>query len=99
MKQFRKILCFELQNYLKNKIFVGVTLFLVLLIAVLMFFPRLTQKADEENGATGKIPAFPTERREKSKIFPRFFSDFRKVCPVRRRRSPPPFSRRCPGTV
>lgn len=56
MKQFRKILCFELQNYLKNKIFVGVTLFLVLLIAVLMFFPRLTQKADEENGATGKNP-------------------------------------------
>lgn len=56
MKQFRKILGFELQNYLKNKIFVGVTLFLVLLIAVLMFFPRLMQKADTENGAPDQNP-------------------------------------------
>ena len=41
MKQFGKILNFELQAYFKNKIFVGVTLFLVLLLAIVMFFPRL----------------------------------------------------------
>ena len=42
MKQFGKILNFELKYYLKNKVFVGVTVFLVLAIAVVMFFPRIT---------------------------------------------------------
>ena len=42
MKQFGKILKFELKYYLKNKVFVGVTLFLVLLIAAVMFFPRIS---------------------------------------------------------
>ena len=42
MKQFGKILKFELKYYLKNKVFVGVTIFLALLIAVVMFFPRIT---------------------------------------------------------
>ena len=40
MKQFGKIFEFELKYYLKNKVFVGVTIFLVLAIAVVMFFPR-----------------------------------------------------------
>ena len=42
MKQFGKILKFELKYYLKNKVFVGVTIFLVLLIAAVMFFPRIS---------------------------------------------------------
>ncbi len=42
MKQFGKIFQFELKYYLKNKVFVGVTVFLVLLIAAVMFFPRIT---------------------------------------------------------
>ncbi len=42
MKQFGKILKFEFKSYLKNKAFVGVTIFLVLLIAVVMFFPRIS---------------------------------------------------------
>ena len=37
MKQFGKILKFELNGYLKNKIFIGWTLFFVVLIAVVMF--------------------------------------------------------------
>ncbi len=41
MKQFGKILKFELKYYFKNKVFVGVTIFLVLLIAVVMFLPGL----------------------------------------------------------
>lgn len=41
MKQFSKILKFELKNYFANKVFVGVTLFLVAVIAIVMFFPRV----------------------------------------------------------
>ena len=43
MKQFRRILSFELKYYFKNKIFVGVTVFLVLLLAGVMFFPRVKE--------------------------------------------------------
>ena len=41
MKQFGKILKFELKYYFKNKVFVGVTIFLVVLIAAVMCFPAL----------------------------------------------------------
>ncbi len=41
MKQFGKILKFELKGYLKNKVFVGITVFLVLAIAVAMFIPNI----------------------------------------------------------
>ncbi len=50
MKQFGKIFSFELTYYLKNKIFVGVTVFLVLLIAVVMFFPRISQLFSTQEG-------------------------------------------------
>ena len=49
MKQFGTILKFELKHYFKNKIFVGITAFLVILIAVVMFFPRFT--ASDNDGA------------------------------------------------
>jgi len=42
VKQFGKILKFELKNYAKNKAFVGVTIFLMVVIAIIMFFPRIT---------------------------------------------------------
>ena len=48
MKQFGKILKFELKYYLKNKVFVGVTIFLVLLIAAVMCFPRITAMFEEK---------------------------------------------------
>ncbi len=41
MRQFGVIYRFELKGYMKNKIFVGVTLFLVLALGVLLFFPRI----------------------------------------------------------
>lgn len=41
MKQFGTILKFELLGYLKNKIFVGITIFLVVAISVLMFIPNI----------------------------------------------------------
>ena len=41
MKQFKTILGFELKNYLTNKIFAGVTLFLIIAMAALLFFPQI----------------------------------------------------------
>ena len=41
MKQFGKILKFELKGYMKNKVFVGITIFLVVAIAVVMFIPNM----------------------------------------------------------
>ncbi len=51
MKQFGKILKFELRNFMTNKVFVGVTAFLMVVIAAVMFFPRLTEALDAEQGA------------------------------------------------
>ena len=55
MKQFGKIFKFELKYYLKNKIFVGVTIFLVLAIAAVMCFPRISGLF--KSGDAGDTPA------------------------------------------
>lgn len=49
MKQFGKILKFELKNYMQNKIFVGITVFLVVVITVVMFMPRIINLVDNED--------------------------------------------------
>lgn len=49
MKQFGKILKFELKYYLKNKVFVGITVFLVLMIAAVMCFPRIVEIFEKED--------------------------------------------------
>lgn len=49
MKQFGTILKFELKSYFKNKIFVGVTVFLVLVIVAGMFLPNILSAADDES--------------------------------------------------
>lgn len=52
MKQFGTILKFELMSYLKNKIFVGITVFLAAAIAVVMFFPNImTAVGDKDSDA------------------------------------------------
>lgn len=56
MKQFEKILWFELKYYFKNKIFIGITAFLMVLIAVVMFFPRVAAVFD-----TGDVPDTPDD--------------------------------------
>ena len=50
MKQFGKILKFELKGYLRNKAFVGITIFLVVAIAIAMFIPNIVSafKSDDE---------------------------------------------------
>lgn len=56
MRQFGKILSFELKNYLKNKAFVGVTAFLVVAIVLVMFIPRIftvCQPDDSDIGTEG----------------------------------------------
>ena len=58
MKQFGKILKFELNNYAKNKAFVGVTIFLMVVIAIVMFFPRIT--ALFQSGDTSDTTADPS---------------------------------------
>ncbi len=52
MKQFKTILSFELSNYFKDKLFIGITVFLVAVIAVVMFFPRFTVGSDDNNSTS-----------------------------------------------
>lgn len=83
MKQFKKIFSFELRYYLKNKVFVGVTIFLVLLIAGVMFFPRITENLSKEEGTSSEakevmlIKAESTETEEVSlQVFASLFEDY-----------------------
>ena len=57
MKQFGKILKFELKNYAKNKAFVGVTIFLMVVIAVILFFPLITAlfETDDTSDTTADL--------------------------------------------
>ena len=59
MKQFGKILKFELYGYLKNKIFVGITVFLVAAIAIAMFIPNIISafgSEDDNTAAPSELP-------------------------------------------
>lgn len=50
MKQFLTIFKYESKNYFKNKVFVGTTVFFVLALAIVMFFPRISSLfKSEEN--------------------------------------------------
>ena len=51
MRQFRTILGFELQNYFKNKIFVSVTVIIMLAVAGVMFYPRVASFFTQGNEA------------------------------------------------
>lgn len=53
MKQFGKILKFELNSYLKNKTFIGITVFLVAVIAIVMFAPRVISLFDNGEDTEG----------------------------------------------
>ena len=54
MKQFGKILKFELKGYMRNKVFVGFTIFLVVAIAIVMFIPNIIAafESDDEGDVT-----------------------------------------------
>lgn len=56
MKQFGKILKFELKSYFTNKVFVGVTVFLMVALIVAMFFPRFSEMVKgDENSDVGPV--------------------------------------------
>ena len=51
MRQFGKILKFELLGYLKNKVFVGITIFLMVAITAVMFLPNIIALFKSGDGA------------------------------------------------
>ena len=51
MKQFGKILKFELVGFLKNKVFIGITIFLVIAIIVAMFIPNIVSLFESDDAA------------------------------------------------
>ena len=60
MKQFGKILKFELKGYLRNKVFVGITIFLVVAIAVVMFIPNIIAVFESDDGVDASPTDLPT---------------------------------------
>lgn len=52
MKQFYNILKFEMLGYVKNKIFVGLTIGLVILMGLMLFSPRFTSTTKNDNAQT-----------------------------------------------
>ena len=85
MKQFGHIFSFELKYYFKSKVFIGITLFLVLLIAIVMFVPRLASGEDDDVDVSQLPPMlvkvdFETDPALASMVFSNFqsaFSDYR----------------------
>ncbi len=43
MKRFWSIFQFESMNYIKNKVFLGITLFLIVVIGIVLSFPRISE--------------------------------------------------------
>ena len=84
MKQFGKILKFELKNYAKNKAFVGVTIFLMVVIAIVMFFPRITAlfESDDPSDTTADLSVMlvkaddPTQADMVRETFAASFTDY-----------------------
>lgn len=76
MNQFKKILKFELKYYFKNKIFVGTTILLVLIIAAVMSFPRIsgflekseTKTAGSDTAAKSKVMLVKAEDAEQTEL-------------------------------
>jgi len=56
VKQFSKILKFEFMGYLKNKVFVGITIFLVAAITVAMFIPNIITLLAPEDTEPEQLP-------------------------------------------
>jgi len=84
MKQFGKILKFELLGYLKNKIFVGITIFLTVAIAIVAFLPNLLAalKSDEPIEPTD-LPVMLVQAQDESlasvvgEYFTQTFTDYK----------------------
>ena len=84
MKQFGKIFKFELKNYAKNKAFVGVTILLMVVIAGVMFFPRIAAlfESDDPSDTTADLSVMlvkaddPTQADMVKETFAAYFTDY-----------------------
>ncbi len=56
MKRFRTILGFELRGYFTNKVFIGVTVALAVIIAAVLFFPRIAGFVTDLFGSGDEVP-------------------------------------------
>lgn len=85
MKQFKKILNFELMNFVRNKVFVGITLFLVLAIIFVMFSPRIIEFFRTGDDTKQELPVMmivPADGAEQNRdfiigAFEEVFSDYK----------------------
>lgn len=77
MKQFWKILKFELIGYLKNKVFIGITIFLAIAIAIGMFVPNIIsavkQSDDSDEGNYRASMLIYSESSELSHLVGQYF--------------------------
>ena len=85
MKQFGKVLKFELKNYIKNKAFIGTTLFFVLVITVVMFLPRIIDgvRSDSDSASEDReilLIAGDYASAEIQEIFSAAFPDYEVIC-------------------
>ncbi len=80
MKQFGKILKFELLGYLRNKVFIGITIFLVAAIAIVAFIPNIVAaiQNDEAEGSADldkPVMLIYSEDKELAGIVKEYFTD------------------------
>ena len=75
MKQFGKILKFELKGYLKNKIFVGSTILLVVVLAIVMFIPNIKAAFQTDGKKEKPIMIVYAEDETLSGLVKGYFSD------------------------
>ena len=54
MRQLKTVFKFELMNYYKNKIFVGVTIGMIVVLGILLFFPRIMEFFDGGDSQEGE---------------------------------------------
>lgn len=84
MRKFRTVFLFELKSYLKNKVIVGITLFLILAAAVLLSFPRLSNSGGpgpkQENTTEKPVMMILPDREEEAgrlrNVFAAAFPDY-----------------------
>ena len=84
MKQFKTILKFELNNLLGNKVFKGVTLSIVVLMAIVMFFPRIkgmivgndNEEAEQTRDAVMVVSADESYASSVQQLFEEYFPGY-----------------------
>ena len=73
MKQFGKVFKFELKGYLKNKVFVGITIFLVVAIAIVTFIPNIIALFNKEDSQDRPTMLIYSEDSELSLLVQQYF--------------------------